>query len=352
MLAINGLLGITAQPHVLTLNATGRSERAGRVGMTYGTFVKRFCTIGWAFTGLLVAALVLQRDDPLQEPEQAFGYACLHLLGPGLTGLMVSCVLAANMSACSNFMVNTGAIFTSNFYQPFLRPATTDRELLWAGRISGLVLTLAGVGVALLVKTVLDAFLFSETASALVGLMFMGGFLWRRANRWGAAGSLIAAFGAYFAGNHLVACAGGAKTTTLAAAGRQLLAAWQEGRLGHFLSSSSAGFIPHWNAGVFGLAILAAAVAFVAVSLLTPPEDPQRIAAFFQRMKQSSDDDATGPAADRGQDMILLDLPGWFTAERWRGFARRYREDLFGFALAWLTVALLIGVAWGLMHVS
>ena len=32
MLTLNGLIGITAQPHILTMNATGRTERAGRVG--------------------------------------------------------------------------------------------------------------------------------------------------------------------------------------------------------------------------------------------------------------------------------------------------------------------------------
>ncbi len=93
MLALNGLVGITAQPHMLSMCATGRSERGGRVGMTYGSMVKRFCTIGWALTGLIVAALVLKLGTSLHDPEEAFGYACLHCLGPGLVGLMVACIL-------------------------------------------------------------------------------------------------------------------------------------------------------------------------------------------------------------------------------------------------------------------
>ena len=43
MLAINGLLSMSAQPHALSMYATGRTERAGRVGHTYGSLVKRFC---------------------------------------------------------------------------------------------------------------------------------------------------------------------------------------------------------------------------------------------------------------------------------------------------------------------
>jgi Na+/proline symporter len=45
MLAINGIVGITAQPHMVSMCATGSTERAGRVGQTYVSFVKRLVTI-------------------------------------------------------------------------------------------------------------------------------------------------------------------------------------------------------------------------------------------------------------------------------------------------------------------
>lgn len=61
---------------------------------------------------------------------------------------------------------------------------------------------------------------------------------------------------------------------------------------------------------------------------------------------------AKPPASERGQDLIFLDLPGWLRQERWIGFWSRYREDLVGFGLAWLTVGLLLGLAWGLMQLG
>ena len=106
--------------------------------------VKRFCTIGWALTGLIVAAMLVG-GTKLEDKELAFGYACRHLLGPGLVGLMVACVLAANMSTCSNFMVNAGALFTRNLYTHYIRPNAGDKELLLVGRLSGFSLTLLGV---------------------------------------------------------------------------------------------------------------------------------------------------------------------------------------------------------------
>ncbi len=326
MLTLNGLVGITAQPHMVTMNATGRSERAGRVGQTYGSMVKRICTVGWALTGLIVAALVVQQNACLPDREDAFGYACLRLLGPGWVGLMVSCVVAANMSACSNLMVNAGALFTRNIYKEYLNPAAGDRALLLTGRLSGLASTLAGVGFALLIDQVLQAFLFTETVAALFGIIVMGGILWRRANRFGAAAAVISSFAIYYGLNYR-------------AAGQ-----WQ--------------LVYVWQAGIFGWALAAGFTSLILVSLLSKAEAPERIEQFFDNMRRSTDaeglpDGQTKPiAAERGQDLLLLDLPGWLTARRWQGFFHRYREDLLGFALAWGVVALLVLTAWGLMRIG
>jgi SSS family transporter len=326
MLTLNGLVGITAQPHTLTMNATGRNERAGRIGQTYGSLVKRFCTIGWALTGLIVAALVVQRGLKLERREDAFGYACRELLGSGLVGLMAACVLAANLSTCSNFMVNTGALFTRNVYQSYIRPNASDRQLLTVGRFSGLGLTVLGIVFALMVDQVLDAFLFTETISAFLGIMLLGGILWKRANRHGALAATLGAFVVYYGVN--------------------------------IYQTGSLKLVYTWQAGPYAWASLAGSGLLVLVSLLTRPEDPRRIEHFFDNMRRSTDDEnlpAGQPkplAARRGQDLLLLDLPGWLTRERWRGFFPRYREDLIGFALGWATVGALILLAWTIMRIG
>lgn len=322
MLAINGFVGICAQPHTLTMCATGRSERAGRVGQTYGNMIKRVCTIGWALTGLIAAAMVARRGASLAHPEDAFGYACKELLCPGLIGLMVACILAANMSTCSTFMVNTGAIFTRNFFRVYVKPEASDRDLLLAGRISGVVLTLLGVLFALTVKSVLHGFLFTETIAAYMGIMVVGGFLWKRANRFGAGAAILASFGTYYALNW-------------AAAGHLTL-------------------IYKWQAAPFAWAMLAGVAMLVAVSLITRPESETRIGDFFDRMRRTSDVEPGAPrppAEDNGQELLMLDLPGWLAAARWRHWFRRHREDVVGFILAWAVVAFTICLAWAVVRV-
>jgi Na+/proline symporter len=272
---------------------------------------------------------------------------------------MVACVLAANMSTCSNFMVDTGALFTRNIYSPFVRPAAGDRELLRVGRISGLALTLLGVWFAICVEHVLSAFMFTETIPALLGIMFMGGFLWKRANRYGATASILVAFGVYYAMNFLMTCKmPDGPADELWPAVQYACACWQDGSLGEFLQSGQLMLVAQWKGGPFGCAMLAGFVAFVLVSLITKAEKPELIIAFFEKMRCTSDDETTmetlsqTPAGARGEDLLLLDLPGWLTAARWRGFFHRYREDLLGFVLAWGTVALLVFTAWALMQVG
>ncbi len=325
MLAVNGIVGITAQPHMISMCATGDTERAGRIGQTFGSMVKRLVTIGWALTGLVVAALVIKKGVTLPDPEMAFGYACSVLLVPGMVGLMLSAIVAANMAACSNFMVNTGALFTQNFYKKYINPDAVDSRLLKMGKISGLGLAVLAVFFAMSIKSVLHAFLFTETLAAFMGIIFLGGLVWKRANRYGAASALAASMLTYFISNYVLT--------------GELMLVYQ------------------WKAGPFGLAMLSGFFAFWLVSILTQPEDRAKNEAFFDNMRRKSDAKQTGSdgkkplASETGDDLILLDLPGWLHKSRWTGFFKRYREDIAGFVLSWIVVGVLILLAWGILQI-
>jgi Na+/proline symporter len=310
MLTVNGLVGIMAQPHMLAAVGTGRDERTCRVGMLFGNFVKRVCTVGWMLVGLIVAAIVAQgggHSDLLTDPENAFGFACRRLLFPGALGLLIASILAASMSACSAFMVDVGALFTAGLYRPHLAPNRSDQHYLWVGRISGGALTMLGVLYAVfLIQSVLYTFLLTETLATFVGISLVGGLVWPRANRWGALASLIAAFAVnfllyYFAGQRL----------------------------------------DQWDPNVFLAALAAGIIALVVVSLMTSPEPAERVGSLFTRLETSSDE----PAAPPRPLLLVNALRLWRTAPQavWRTF----REDLVGLALGSAMVIALVGAtAW------
>jgi Na+/proline symporter len=326
MLTLNGIVGITAQPHMISMCATGHSERSGRIGQTFGSMVKRLVTIGWALTGLVVAALVIKNNVTLKDPEMAFGYGSRMLLGPGLTGLMLAAIVAANMSACSNFMVNIGALFTQNFYKRYVNQNATDKKLLKMGRISGLMLSLMAVVFALSIKNVLHAFLFTETFSAFMGIMFLGGIIWKRANRYGAFASILVSITTYYVVN--------------------------------FYFTNQLTLVYKWTPTPFAWSMGLGFAAFFLVSKLTKPEKQEKMESFFDNMRRKSDASELGPDGKKplaeltGDDLLLLDLPGWTRKSRWHNFFFRYREDLIGFALGWLTVGLLILLAWGILQIG
>jgi len=311
MLTVNGLIGIIAQPHMLATVGTGKDERTCRVGMLYGNMIKRVCTVGWAAVGLIVAAMIAQGrtgTSSLADPENAFGFACRHLLFPGALGLMIASILAANMSTCSAFLVDSGALFTEGLYRRRLVPGRADGHYLWVGRISGLLITLVGVFYALfLIESVLYTFLLTETMATFVGISVFGGIVWRRANRWGALASLIAAFAMNFILYYLT--------------GQRL---------------------DYWDPNVFLAALAAGVVALVVVSLLTSPEPAKDLASFFERLDTSSDDDTAKTP------LLLVHALSPGAGAKGRGW-RAYREDLGGFILGWIVVIVLVAATAALL---
>jgi Na+/proline symporter len=182
-------------------------------------------------------------------------------------------------------------------YRQRLVPNRPDRHYLWTGRISGFVITMLGVIYAIyLIESVLYTFLLTETLATFVGISVLGGIVWRRANRWGALASLVAALATNFALYYLT--------------GQRL---------------------DHWDANVFLAALAAGTVALVVVSLMTPPEPAQATGPLFDRLETSSDDEQPRP-------LLLVDLL------RLRGGWRAYAADLNGFVLAWLVVITLVVV--------
>lgn len=314
MLTINGLIGIVAQPHMLAAVGTGKDEWTCRVGMTYGNFVKRVCTIGWALTGLIAAVMLAQEGHVLADREDAFGYAVRQLFFPGSIGLMVASVLAANMSTCSAFAVDGGALFTQNFYRRFLVRDRDDRHYLRIGRLSGVLITVLGVLFGLYVEMVLEAFLFTETLATFMGISLFAALCWRRATRWGAFTSLLASSAVFFVLT------------------QQKFQTWLR-----------------WDPVNFGWSLVAGFAALVVASYLTRPEPERRLEEFYNRLEQASYfDEVTGeekPVEGPGQQLLVVHLLNPGLREGWRSFYRRFAVDLKGLVVAFGVVGALIALA-------
>ena len=191
--AVMSLVGIVSQPHTMEVCSTGKTEFEGRVGFTYGNFIKRLCAIAWAFTGVIVLAMVANGavHGLGAEREAAFGTAIRALLPPGCTGLMFAAILAAQMSTLSAFMVAGSALLARNIYKKYLHPAAQDSEILAVARFAGLLIVLFGVFFAFVMPSVADALTYFWAINTLTGVFMWAGVLWKRTNSFGAWASFI-----------------------------------------------------------------------------------------------------------------------------------------------------------------
>ncbi len=188
MIVINGLVGVVVHPHHMAINGSGRTELACRLGWTLGTFLKRFSTIGWAFVGVFAAFLFPGID--FDHRELAFGIAARNLLPAGMIGLMMTALLAAGMSTCDGFMVHASALLTQNIYCVYINPQADDATKLRAGRFFSVLVVFGGILFAALFNSVVQGLLALLKVCSFLGVSFWAGIIWRRANRYGALGSV------------------------------------------------------------------------------------------------------------------------------------------------------------------
>lgn len=202
MIVVNGLVGIVVHPHHMAMNGTGKTELACRMGWTFGTFLKRFATIGWAFVGLFAAFLFPGLE--YSDREMAFGIAAKNLLPAGLVGVMLTALLSAGMSTCDGFMVHAAALLTNNVYSEYINPRAAAENKLRIGRLFSVVVVLGGICFALSFTSVIQGLLALLKVCSFLGLSFWAGLVWPRANRYGAFGSTVVMAGASMYAEHIL----------------------------------------------------------------------------------------------------------------------------------------------------
>jgi len=196
IIAFNALVGWVTMPETMANCAAGKTEMAGRMGVTVGIFGKRVCTIAWMLTGL--CAVVMYAE--LADPDKAYGNMARDLLpdiAPGLIGLVIACMLASVMSTCDSLMVVASALFTENLYKKFFVVGRADKHYTLVGRVTSALVVVVGIFVAFRLESVVEGLEFYWMLSALMGIAFWAGLFWRRATPAGAWAATLTSLGVF-----------------------------------------------------------------------------------------------------------------------------------------------------------
>ena len=179
---IINLVGIVVQPHfIATGGGSAKTETNARVGLVVGNFLKRFCTIGWVLTALITLALFADNPELIQDPDKTWGVAWRELLGPGLTGLMLACLLAALMSSVDAYMIVGSGLVVRNIYAPYFNPKASEKQYVFVGRLTGVIVVAGAVVISLFMMNVFQQLQLTWVFPVLFAAPFWVGMYWRRA---------------------------------------------------------------------------------------------------------------------------------------------------------------------------
>ncbi len=261
------------------------------IGATFFFNVAHYAVRPWPWILVALASLVIYPDIAALQAQFAGGglpadqirddlaySAMLQFLPVGWLGIVMTSLIAAYMSTISTHL-NWGSSYVVNdFYQRFVRPGASQRELVWAGRTTTVLLMFLTAGLALSMTHAKDNFDIMLGVGAGTGLVYLLRWFWWRVNPWSEIAAMIAAVAAflYFRFFHQ---------------------AW--------LGFAVAG---HWQ---FFWITCFTTVAWIAITLLTPPDRESTLRRFYQLTRPGGPGWAAVVERAQADGQVLDEGRGW-----------------------------------------
>jgi solute:Na+ symporter, SSS family len=127
---------------------TARDLREARRGTMFAGYLKLAPVFIFLLPGMIAVALFKQGVPGFESigtnPQGAFPVLVSNLLPVGLRGLVLAGMLSALMSALASLFNSTATLFTVDFYKR-LRPQSSERHLVYVGRLATAVVILLGM---------------------------------------------------------------------------------------------------------------------------------------------------------------------------------------------------------------
>lgn len=113
-----------------------KDENHARIGPLFTGFIKILPMFIFVLPGLVCLGLIQKGvyTDPLDDPKDALTYLINHTLFTGMKGVVAAALLAAMMGSVSAALNSIATVFSYDIVKRW-RPETTDRALVFVGRI-------------------------------------------------------------------------------------------------------------------------------------------------------------------------------------------------------------------------
>ena len=141
-------LGYFGMPHIIirfmSLESQKSLKKSAKIGISWTVLIVIFA----AAVGI-IGRLFLGYDESINGHSLVF-ITMVRKIFPGvISGLLLSAVLAASMSTADSQLLMAASAFASDVYKPvFRKDKASDKEMMWAGRIVVLIISVVALLIA------------------------------------------------------------------------------------------------------------------------------------------------------------------------------------------------------------
>jgi sodium/proline symporter len=185
-------LGYFGQPHILARFMAIRSSndipRARTIAMSW-VFIGMAGALVVGFSGVGALATPLSGADT----EKVFILLVQSLLHPVPAGICLAAILAAIMSTADSQLLVASSALTEDFYKPFIRKRASQKELVWVGRLTVVLIAIIAFALAMNPDNkVLDLVAFAWGGfGAAFGPAIIMSLFWKRMTKAGAFAGIL-----------------------------------------------------------------------------------------------------------------------------------------------------------------
>ena len=177
-----------------------------RMGIIFAGFMKLLLPIITVVPGLILFTLfpdkILNLDWGQLQGEANRGYVKLvQLVIPiGIRGLVLAALFGAIQSTINSVLNSTSTIFTIDIWQKWIKPKSSDKQIVWVGVISSTIFLVIAIILAIMISHMQEnLFVYIQTLYAFFAppfsAIFLLGILWKRINAKGATIAVFCGFG-------------------------------------------------------------------------------------------------------------------------------------------------------------
>lgn len=141
-------LGYFGMPHIIirfmSLGSQKEMKKSAIIGIGWTALILLFATL----VGI-IGRMYLGINEDITKNSLVFIAMVRNIFPALISGILLSGVLAASMSTASSQLLSSASAFASDVYKPVLRQnKSSDKEMLWAGRIVVLAISFIALLIA------------------------------------------------------------------------------------------------------------------------------------------------------------------------------------------------------------